>query len=203
MNYTIEQAQEILRCMNDIEYFADTYIKTTSSSGVINIHLNDFQRRVIRNHNTKPMFFMPGARMEGKTTVAAIILLHQALFTDSRVSVVFARTKAMSDYVIGMIVDMYDRLPDFMTCVKMTTRNRSKIEFENLCSIISAGSSINYARGRTVSTIYMDESEWMDNVDEIVAYLYPCMAISPHRKIFALSATLTGDTFRKYGALDG
>lgn len=197
MNYSAQQIAEVAKCYNDIEYFADNYIKFTIANGVVQSKLNDFQRSTIHNYKDKKVFFMPAGRQEGKTTVAAIILLHQALFTESRVSLVFARTKAMSNYIIDIITEMYDRLPDFMASVKMTTRNKSKIEFENHCSIISAGSDVNYGRGRAIATIYIDESEWFDNLNDIVTGLYPCMAMAPYAKMFALSSTFTGDSFRR------
>lgn len=198
MHYTEFHIQELIRCREDIEYFADNYIKTTSGYGVVRIKLNDFQRQVIKNYKENKLFFMPAGRMEGKTTVASIILLHQALFTEYRVSIIFARTQAMSSHMLSVITEMYDRLPDFLACTKMTTRNKGKIEFDNLCSIISAGSNIDYGKGRALSNIYIDESEWFDKLDDIMTSLYPCMAGVPYAKLFSLSSTFTGDTFRKY-----
>ena len=198
MHYTEFQIQELILCRDDIEYFADNYIKTTSGHGVVRIKLNDFQRHVIKNYNENKTFFMPAGRQEGKTTVASIILLHQALFTEYRVSIIFARTKAMSDHILSIITEMFDRLPDFLTSTKMTTRNKGKIEFENLCSIISAGSNVDYGKGRALSNIYIDESEWFDKLDDVMVSLYPCMAAMPYAKLFSLSSTFTGDTFRKY-----
>lgn len=197
MNYSYEQAQEVLRCADDIEYFADTYIKVSRPTGVEQIKLNDFQRSVIKNYIEKRIFFMPADRQEGKSTVAMIILLHQALFRDSRVSIIFAPTRSLSDYLLDMVYEMYDRLPEFLTSVKITTRNKSKVEFDNLCSIISAGSSINQGRGRTLSNIYIDESEFFKSANDIIAYLYPCMASGTNKStMFALSSTLTGESFR-------
>lgn len=197
MNYSYEQAQEVIRCADDIEYFADTYIKVSRPTGVDQIKLNDFQRSVIKNYDEKRIFFMPADRQEGKSTVAMIILLHQALFRDSRVSIIFARNKAWSDYLLGMVYEMYDRLPEFLTSVKITTRNKGRVEFDNLCSIISAGSNIDYGKGRTLSNIYIDESEFFKSTSDVITALYPCIASDANKStMFALSSTFTGDIFR-------
>lgn len=199
MKYTEEQIKEISRCSEDIEYFANTYVKMSTAYGVVSVKLNDFQRKVIEKYSKEKVFFIPAGRMEGKTTVAAIILLHQALFQDSRVSVIFARTKSNSNYIIELITEIYDRLPNFLSFIKLTTRNKSKLEFDNMCSIISAGSDLNYGRGRAISTIYIDESDFVSNLKDIINTLYPCMSSLSYSKLFALTSTFTGDTFRELG----
>jgi phage terminase large subunit-like protein len=200
MKYTNEQIREISKAMDDIEYFAENFVKINHPvHGLTAIKLNDFQRQVIRDFTSKKIFFTPGPRQKGKTTIAAIILVHQALFHQYRVSLVFARTKAMSNAIIEIITNMYDNLPEFMQVSFMNRRNKTEIGFENLCSIISAGANTDYGRGRAVSNIYIDESEWFDKLDEVMTSLYPCMATIPYSKIFSLSSTFTGDTFRKYG----
>jgi phage terminase large subunit-like protein len=198
VNYSIEQIAEVMKCSEDVEYFADNYIKFSNPNGVVLAKLNDFQRSVISNYRDNKVFFMPAGRQEGKSTVAAIILLHQALFTEQRVSLVFARTKSQSSSIIEIVTEMYERLPEFFSmCSKMTARSKSKVEFGNGCSIISAGSDINYGRGRAISTIYIDESEWFDKLEDVLTSLYPCMAAIPYSKLFALSSTFTGDSFRR------
>ena len=199
MNYSIEQIAEVMKCSEDVEYFADNYIKFSNPNGVVLAKLNDFQRSVIRHYRDNKVFFMPAGRQEGKSTVASIILLHQALFSEYRVSMVFARTKSQSSNIIDIVIEMYERLPEFLTEPKMITRDKSKVEFSNGCSIISAGSDVNCGRGRTLSTIYIDESEWFDKLDDVLTTLYPCMAAMPYSKLFALSSTFTGDSFRKLG----
>lgn len=189
---------ELIKCRDDIEYFADNYIKISIRSDIEQIKMNYFQRKVIQNYKDKRVFYELSERMTGKTTVAAIILLHQALFNEYRASIIFARTLSMSNCILDQIKMMYDMLPDFLTGTKMIIRNKTKIEFDNMCSIISAGSSVNQGKGRALSTIYIDESEWFDNLDEVVTSLYPCMASSQQSKLFALTSTRTQDTFRKF-----
>ena len=50
MNYNSEQIAELIKCRDDVEYFADNYIKFSKPNGVVQAKLNDFQRSVIRNY---------------------------------------------------------------------------------------------------------------------------------------------------------
>jgi hypothetical protein len=188
---TPDQVTEWIRCRDDVAYFADAYVQLKSPHGIVQCRLNDFQRRVVDQHKTDKIFFMPSTRQAGKTTIAAILLLHQALFTDHRVSLVFARNRSLSDSILKIIVDIYEHLPDFLRSVEVSFRDKSRIVFDNMCSIISAGSNVNNGRGLSVSIIYIDESEWIDNLDEIIKTLYPQIAAISHSRIFVLSSTRT------------
>jgi phage terminase large subunit-like protein len=196
MNYTEEQAKEIVACRDSIKYFADKYIKYSSRMGVVQVKLNDFQHGVIDKFEKENIFFVPSERQSGKSTVAAIILLHQALFSTNRVSVIFARTLANSNQILELIREMYDRLPTFLAISK-TQNNRSILTFDNGCSIISAGSNVDIAKGRTISIVYIDESEWFDKIDKVMECIYPAMIFN-NSKIFSLSSVMTGEIFRKY-----
>ena len=200
MKYTNEQIRQISKAMDDIEYFAENFVNINHPvHGLTSIKLNDFQKQVIRDFTSKKIFFTPGPRQKGKTTIAAIILLHQALFHQYRVSLVFARTKVMSNAIIEIITNMYDNLPEFMQVSFMNRRNKTEIGFENLCSIISAGANTDYGRGRAISNIYIDESEWFDRLDEVMNVLYPTIASVNYSRLFALSSTYTGATLKHYG----
>jgi phage terminase large subunit-like protein len=195
-----EQIRQIAKAMDDIEYFAENFVKINHPvHGLTSIKLNDFQKQVICDFTSKKIFFTPGPRQKGKTTIAAIILLHQALFNEYRTSIIFARNKPATDSILKDIVDIYDNLPDFMRVSSIIKRNKSKIEFENYCSIISAGNNVDYSRGMTISTVYIDESEWFDNLDAVMNGLYPTIASVNYFRLFALSSTYTGATLKHYG----
>lgn len=191
-----EQASEILKCRDDVEYFANTYIHLSTYTGKIQCKLNNFQREVIDRFKTDRVFFIPADRISGKTTIAAIILLHQALFMGDGKSLIFARNKSLSDDILKIIAEMYELLPDFLKHTEMISRNKSRLDFSNMYSIISAGSNPDYGRGMTISAIYIDESELVDCLDRIMENLYPCMPSLHYSRLFALSSTKTGDKLR-------
>ena len=192
-----ENIEDFKRGMEDIEYFAETHIKIYHyEKGIIPIELNGFQKQAIKNYNEKNVFANVANRQEGKTTVAAIILLHQALFNEYRVSLVVAPKMVMSNSILETILEMYENLPDYMKIAKITKRNKTKLEFDNMCSIISAGSNVNVGRGRTLSNVYIDESDFMPTLDEVFTSLYPCISSSNKSKMFSFTSSKTLEYFR-------
>lgn len=108
MDFTREMIDDITKCMNDIEYFAEKHIKINNHArGLEPLVLNEFQRQVIKDYKEKNIFAKIGKRIEGKTTIAAVILLHEAIFTEYRVSAIMAPTMVMSNHILDLINDMY------------------------------------------------------------------------------------------------
>lgn len=198
MKYTNEQLEQIVKSMNDIEYFADNFIQIPSrtESTLQKITLNDYQRDFIRNFNEGKPFFSLGRRMAGKTTAGAIILLHQALFKEQRVSVIAAPKKQNSDEVIRLIGDMYDNLPDFMK-FGVSRRNTSSIEFSNYTRIVSVGQNYDRCRGMTIHNIFIDESEFFKDLRIFVSSIWPCVGIINDSRLFAASSTVSHDLLEK------
>lgn len=187
MKYTDHEINEIIKCRDDISYFADNYIKIMNPTlGITQLKLNKFQHDAIQKYNTERIFFMPTGRQEGKTTIASVILLHQSIFGNSDTSIIFAWDKSSSNDILAIIKCMYELLPDYLKIAKIVSNTKGKLDFDNLCSIISAGKDVNYSRGRSISNIYVDESEYIDNIQEIIKGVQPIY--NKQAKFFAFSS---------------
>jgi hypothetical protein len=198
MNWTPELLGDYKQCMNDIEYFAEKHIKVRHVEyGLVPLKLNDFQKQAIKDYNEKNVFAKYANRMEGKTTIGAIILLHHAIFNEYRVSLIMGPKLQASNEVLELIYDMHENLPEHIQA-EIVTRNKTKLEFSNRCSIISAGNNTNSGRGRTLSNIYIDESEFMNTLDEVFTNLYPCISVVNKGKLFAFTSTRTSEYFRDH-----
>jgi len=194
-----ELIKDYERCKDDIKYFAETHIKIPHPvSGVIPLKLNEFQRQAIDDYNTKNVFVKITKRQDGKTTIACVILLHQALFSEYRVSMILGSNLQNSNYILQLIFEMYQCLPEYLQ-IKIVTRNKSKIEFETGCSIISAGSNVLRGRGMSLSTIYIDESEFMPTLDRALKPLYPCISGIKYGRIFAFTSLAESKTAKCFG----
>lgn len=200
MDFTREMIDDITKCMNDIEYFAEKHIKINNHArGLEPLVLNEFQRQVIKDYKEKNIFAKIGKRIEGKTTIAAVILLHEAIFTEYRVSAIMAPTMVMSNHILDLINDMYQNLPEYIKHnVDITTRNKSKLEFNNMCSIYSVGNNSMPLKGRTISNLYIDESEFVSSLHEILRDMIPCISSLNNSRLFAFTSTRTTDFFREY-----
>jgi hypothetical protein len=193
---TPELIEDYKRCMDNIEYFAEKHIKVRHTElGLVPLKLNDFQRQAIKDYNEKNVFAKFAYRMSGKTTIASVILLHQAIFNEYRVSLIMGPKLNSSNEVLDVIYDMHQNLPEHIQA-KIVTHNKTKLEFDNMCSIISGGSNTHQGRGRTLSNIYIDESEFMPSLDEVFTSLYPCISTTNKGKLFAFTSTITSEYFR-------
>lgn len=200
MNFTREMIEELTKCMDDIEYFAENHIKINNhKEGLIPLVLNDFQREAIQDYKDKNVFAKIGRRIEGKTTIAAVILLHQALFSEYRVSGIMAPTMTLSNQILELIFEMYETLPDyFKHNLSITTKNKTTLEFANKCAIYSVGSNTMALRGRTISNLYIDESEFVSSLGDILRDMIPCLSVANRSRLFAFTSTRTSDFFREY-----
>ena len=189
MTLNNDQFNELKMCENSILYFANKYIKISDNISVKQITLNDFQRSVVDKFQVSSSFFLSGERMTGKTTVAAIILLHEALFNSKSVGAIFAPKQVMSDYMLELIVEMYERLPNFLTISKVTSKNKQRLEFDNDSCILSVGSQPHMLTGIDVSTVYIDQSEFMsDDLNRVIADSIVKLTTKPSSKLFILSS---------------
>lgn len=194
MEFSLEMIKDYIKCANDVEYFAEKYIKINHPyDGIVPIKLNDFQKQVIKDYNEKKYFEKTVPRMKGKTTVAAIILLHQAMFSEYKVSGIFASKLVNGTNILETIFSMYEMLPEYFKKLSpITKRNRTKLEFGNMCSIINFGSNPNNGKGLTLSNIYIDESDFIDTFKNILDTFYPVIGITG--KLFALTSEFKGQT---------
>ena len=192
MTLNNDQFNELKMCENSILYFANKYIKISDNNSVKQITLNDFQRDVVDKFQGSSSFFLSSERMSGKTTVAAIILLHEALFNSKSTGAIFAPKQVMSDYMLELIVEMYERLPNFLTISKVTSKNKRRLEFDNGSCILSAGSQPQMLAGISVSTMYIDESEFMsDDLNRVIADSVVNLTTKASSKLFILSSIRT------------
>jgi hypothetical protein len=103
--------------------------------------------------------------------------------------VIFAPKQVMSDYMLELIVEMYERLPNFLTISKITTKNKQKLKFDNESIILSAGSQTQSLITFDISTIYIDESEFIsDDLNKLIADTAIKLTAKPSCKLFILSS---------------
>ena len=202
MTLNNDQFNELKRCETSILYFANKYIKLSDNTSVKQISLNDFQISVTEKFEGSKSFFLSSERMTGKTTVAAIILLHNALFNSKNSSVIFAPKQVMSDYILELIAEMYERLPNFLTISKIISKNKQKLEFDNKSFILSAGSQPQSLTGLDISTIYIDESEFMsDDLNKLIADAVVKLTLKQSSKMFILSSIRTAELLKDIKSL--
>jgi hypothetical protein len=192
------EVDEIMKCSNDLNYFAEKYIKVNTVDEQVLSEPNKNQKDVFvdfYNNSEKSIIVIDGDRQTRKTTTAAIILLHYSLFNSYKISAIISPKATMSDCVLDVVKLMYENLPDMLKSVASPLKIRKQsIEFENGSMIQSFGSSINNLMGRTISFIYIDEAAFIKNFEEIITSCYPVLCVSKHNKMLVAS-TRNGENY--------
>ena len=197
MNYTIEHIEELRRCSEDVEYFIDSYVKIDhpTRGGAVQLILNDFQREVIRSLKMRRKVFIPGDRRSGKTTVGAAIALHQMVFNTNKNYAIVTINHRVSIHITRMLYNMCSRLSADFFGFEVATRNATKIGFANGCTTIVTNRPANDLHSMTLDSVYIDESEWVDDIYRVTSELVLQMSPSPCSTILALSSVRTADAF--------
>lgn len=160
---TIEQVQEYIRCQEDILYFAEHYYYIqTLDDGRIKIPLWEFQKKMLKSFidpSPKRHVIVLSARQMSKTTVAALYLLHRALFRQDENIAILANNERTSREILSRIQMAYLNLPLWLQKGISNDGgwNKSSIILENGIKIIAASTSSNSIRGMSINCLFIDE----------------------------------------------
>lgn len=195
-NYTHEDIIEYKKCMDSIEYFSKYITIPNIDKGFIPITLNDFQTKVVNRFENEKSFCECVERQSGKNTIAAIILLHESLLKEYKVSAIMSSKVAFGADIIERILDMYERLPDFLKSnIKIVKCNKTWLEFSTGGTILAVGSNENQLRGRTISNLYIDNGDYISNLNKKLCEIYPCIASDRNSRLFSLSTPPSMELF--------
>ena len=81
IEWTQELVAEYVKCAKDVVYFAEKYIQIVHvDHGLIPIALYDYQKEIIEKSQDSRNVIVNTSRQAGKTTTAAVLILHYILF---------------------------------------------------------------------------------------------------------------------------
>lgn len=153
LNYTIEMIQEIVKCRDDIIYFAENYYKSQTPDGFNYIKLFDYQKTVLRDmvDNQRYVLMMP--RQMGKTLIARIFILWSVLFGKDINYGIAANKQAQAVEILDGIKMAYMSLPLWMQ-QGVKRWNGMSIALENGGKIKIAATSSSAFRGMSFAASY-------------------------------------------------
>jgi len=189
IEYTPEQLEEYLRCMNDQIYFIKTYCKIVNvDRGLINFELWPFQEEMIRKFEDNRYVICKMPRQVGKTTTVAGFMLWKILFTEQYSIAILANKDRQAREILSRIQLMYEHLPKWL---QMGVRqwNKGNIELENGSEILSAATSSSAIRGGSFNLVYLDEFAFVPNniQEEFFASVYPTISSGQTTKVLITS----------------
>ena len=168
-SYTAEQVLELQKCMDDPEYFIDTYCQLQhATEGAMPFHPRDYQRKMIRTFHKKRRVIVLSARQTGKSWTSGAFLLWFAMFHFEQTVMVLSNKDANAMEMIYRIRFIYERLPMWLKPGLMEDGwNQHSMRFDNGSRIMSNPTSKDSARGFAASLLFLDEFAFVrDEVQE-------------------------------------
>jgi hypothetical protein len=193
--YTQEHIQEIVKCKEDIIYFAEKYFKIVSiQDGEHTITLWDFQKKILKAFLEPPEdkrhAIIISARQSSKTTTTSIYILHFILFNSDKTAAVLANKEDTAKEIMSRIKLAYMNLPYFLQQgITEAGWNAKSLHLENGSKIVIGTTSSSSIRSKTVSLLYIDEYAHIPGnlVKEFIESVIPTIYSSKKSKLIITS----------------
>lgn len=187
LNWTMEQTQEWMKCAADPIYFAEKYIKVVHvDHGFIPIELYDYQKEIVEKITNGRRVAVVTSRQAGKTTTAAVVILHYVLFNSYKRVALLANKAEAAREILERIKLAYEALPNWLQ-QGINTWNKGDIALENGSSVIAAATTSSAIRGKSCAMIYIDETAFVENWEEFFSSVYPTISSGKKTKILYTS----------------
>lgn len=185
--YSQIQKLEYIKCMKDVIYFTQKYIKIISiDDGVIPFKLYPYQAALLRKLQIHRFVISLQARQTGKTQVVATFLLWYGLFHGSKKIAILANKASQAKEILSRIQLSYENLPFFIK-QPVTVYNKTSIEFGNYSDLFTAATSSSSIRGKSVSVLYIDEGAFIPNDMEFYESTYPVISSGKRSRVIMTS----------------
>ena len=205
IEWDAEKLQEFMKCSSDPIYFAENYIQIVHvDRGLIPIEMYEYQKEIALAITNNRRVAVNTSRQAGKTTTAAAIILHYALFNEYKTVALLANKGDSAREILDRIKIAYEALPDWLK-QGIIEWNKGHVEFENGCKILAGSTSSSAIRGKSISFLYIDETAFVEGWDEFFASVFPTISSGNTTKILFTSTPNGLNHFYKTceGAKDG
>jgi hypothetical protein len=215
VGYTIEMFEELIKCREDIIYFAENYYMTQTPNGFNFITLFDYQKIILNDMVENQKYCLLLGRQSGKTTLARIYILWCILFGKDVNYGIAANKQAQAIEILEGMKMAYMSLPLWMQ-QGVTRWNAMSIYLENKSKVKIAATSSSAFRGmsfaasneytrrdgstfRISSGIYVDELAFVPNnkFEEFKNSVIPTVSSGKYGKIIYTSTPFGMNHFHK------
>lgn len=187
--YTQDHITELLKCKNDIIYFAENYMYIMNlDEGMIKPKIRDYQKEMLKAYQDNRKTIVLSSRQSGKTTTFTIFILWCILFKEDFNVAILANVHSMAIEIMNNLKTSYALLPKWLM-QGVRVWNERRIKLENNCIVYAAATSKNAIRGRAVSLLILDETAFVGNKswDNFYNAVYPTISSSKTAKIVMVS----------------
>lgn len=186
--YDKDRVKVILRCAENILYFAQHFFYIISAGEKIKINLHPFQRDSLRMFRDHQKSIMNCSRQVGKTTLMTIYALWLVTLYDYQHIVIVANKEKTAQEILDRIRLAYTELPNWL---KPTVENWAKqeVKFTNGSKIQISATSADAIRGKSCNCLIVDEMGHIDAgiMEEFWAAVYPTISADDKSKVLIAS----------------
>ena len=195
IEYTQEMIQEIIKCSQDIIYFAETYFYIIHPDrGKEKISLYDWQKKILKAYVDTPdgkrHLIVKIPRQSGKTTVSTIFLLWYSLFNKDKTIALVAHKQDAAIDILKRIKMSIGMLPLFLQQgLTEDGWNKKSVTFENGSRILAQATSAEALTSLTVNLLFLDEFAKVPShvAEEFITSTYPVISSGKTSKIIMVS----------------
>ncbi len=189
IQWTQEQAQEYVRCLEDPVYFIKKYMKIVNlDTGLVPFELYPFQEKMIQTFHEERFTICKIGRQSGKSITCIAFFLHYILFNKDVSVALLANKLATARELLGRLQRAYENLPLWLQQGVMVW-NKTNIELENGAKIMAAATSSSAIRGGSFNILFLDEFAFVPNeiAEEFFNSVYPTISSGESTKVIIVS----------------
>ena len=199
IEWTKEQLQEYQKCMDDPQYFVESYIKIVSlDKGLIPFKMYNFQKDMLGTFHNNRFTICKLPRQSGKSTIMVSYLLHYALFNANVNIAILANKAATARDLLGRLQLGYENLPKWLQ-QGVLSWNKGSLELENGSKILAASTSASAVRGSSFNIIFLDEFAFVPSTvaEQFFSSVYPTISSGQSTKVIIVSTPMGMNMFYK------
>jgi len=189
VEYTREQMQEYIKCVQDPEYFIENYVKIINvDHGLVPFRMYQYQKKMVHTFKDNRFVICKLPRQAGKSVTVTGYILWVVLFHGDQNIAILANKERLAQDLLGKIRLAYQYLPKWIQ-QGVVEWNKGSIELENQSKVIAAATSSDAIRGGSYNLIFLDEFAFIgDNIaEEFFASVYPTISSGKTTKIIIVS----------------
>lgn len=185
--FTEEEVKEYAKCMGDVNYFAEKYVKVISlDEGLIPFKPYDYQQKMFNHFNNNRFSIVLACRQSGKSISSIIFILWYAIFNADKTVAILANKSATAREMLARITLALENLPHFLQ-PGAKELNKGSIAFSNNSKIIAGATSASSIRGLSVNLLFLDEFAFVENANEFYTSTYPVITAGTDTKVIITS----------------
>ena len=180
-----QQIEEIIKCAKSFFYWCHRYVKILHPKfGTIPFVLYKYQRKVIREYESKRFNMISKFRQGGLTTVTVLWALWKCIFQKDQQIFVLSKTDREALAAGEIAKRAMDNFPYWMFDQNHSDITKHEKKFDDVGSKICFYTP-EAARGKSATYIIIDEAAFIEKMDDHWKAMYPVIATGGHIEVIS------------------